>query len=709
MKLKIILFNLSIIIFLICLIYLYIYVNYKYEGFEDPIPPVAGSSGEVFRPEGATQNPITDKTTESNVLNESATIAKINPTLSELEKAGVTPETAISARVMPYFNISRAANNKPALNDGYYWVDFNETDLTGALTSYAGATLNPIAGSKDQYLLYNSSGSLILRENYICDILVVGGGGAGGSRSGGGGGAGAVIYRTNVTLNAGIYSITVGAGGAGAAVTSSISPPVGNDGGDTIINLNDRDIYRAKGGGGGANNFINTGKIGGSGGGNNATNAALSAVHNTENIPAGVYGNRGGGGGLSTNGSYLGGGGGGAGSVGGTFSSAGNSAGNGGNGIQINITGINQWYAGCGGGGVGRYNTSTGGVGGSGIGGSGGVLENIAGGNGVPNTGSGGGGGGFGTVGEQFKTGSGASGSGGSGVVIIRFKERASMGKKYTYCLMNKNYFGGGWMLAMRAVRGSRNFGYNSEHWTNATTLNDTIEKIREVSFDADLNVSSIGNAIFNNYEDGNITGINRYDAKFDIFNRYKANEWMAIFYFKNDNGVVLKGGDLISGGNHTAKGWIWRETNLIEADKIERTPLQLFQKRNRMDRHNSLIDLRGNYGVNNVKNLDKFKPVSNMPKLWSSQHGYNFYGINYDVPEWYEGWGNRGSSTRWGFAWNENWDYANNNLTNDVYGGIGLRFPGAGQPGFSAGDYIYCCQDSTGVNRSIAFEWYVR
>lgn len=410
MRLKIILFNLSIIIFLICLIYLYIYVNYKYEGFVAPTdpPPVKDSTGEVFRPEGERKDPITDKTTESNVLNESATIAKINPTLSELEKTGVSPETAIPARVLPYFNVGRINNNKPVLPDGYYWVDFND------------------------------------------------------------------------------------------------------------------------------------------------------------------------------------------------------------------------------------------------------------------------------------------------------------IGKKYTYCLMDKNYFGGGWMLAMRAVRGSRTFGYNSEHWTNATTLNDTIEKIRDVGYDADLNVSSIGNAILNNYE-GNTAAINRYDAKFDIFNQYKANEWMAIFYFKNHNGVVLKGGDPISGGNQGAKGWIWRETNLMEADRIERSPLQLFQRRSNFGRYGSLIDLRGNYGVSNAKNLDKFRPVNGMPQLWSSQYGYNFYGIDYDVPEWYENWGSRGASTRWGLAWNENWYYPTNNYTNDVYGGIGLRFPGAGQPGYSAGDFIYCCHDSVGANSSIAFEWYVR
>jgi len=424
MKLKIILFNLSIIIFLICLIYLYIYINYKYEGFEDVVKvgpngekgPEYGAAGEVFNPEGVRTNPITDKTTDTNVLNEGDTISKIKPTLDELENDGKTQQTAIPSRIIPYINVGRQANGKPILPDGYYWIDL------------------------------------------------------------------------------------------------------------------------------------------------------------------------------------------------------------------------------------------------------------------------------------------------------------ANVGKRYIYCIMDRSYFGGGWILAMRAVRGSTTFGYTSHHWTTASTLNNTEDAIYNVSNGVDLNKSSIGEAIFNNYEgDGN--AINRFDAKFDTFNSYPANEWMAIFYFRRW-GIDYKGGDVISGGNLTnssAKGWIWRETNLY-LDKAIRTPLQIFQIRSdtsRYNRYNSMIDLRGNYGVSNAKQLAKFgtRPPG-MPQMWSSQHGYNFYGINYDAPEfaeWWGGWWRRGASSRWGFAWNENWNYATDNYSNDVYNGIGLRFPGGGRPGYSAGDFIWCCHDNVGVNTSIAFEWYVR
>jgi hypothetical protein len=691
MKLKIILFNLSIIIFLICLIYLYIYVNYKYEGFVNSYQ-AEGDPGEVFRAEGERKTPITEKTTVSNALNESDTIAKINPKMDELEKVGNTEATAIPARIIPYFNVSRAASSKPPVDDGYYWIDFNDTDFLSGLTSYAGATLNPIANSTHRYLLYKSSGILSITDDYLCDILVVGGGGSGGGAAGGGGGAGGLIYLTDQTVKAGTYTIIIGNGGIINGFTA-------NNGEDSRFNN-----IIAMGGGKGST-MDNAPGDGGSGGGGNRIHAASA--------PPSVKGQNGGNGKMGQG--YKGGdgknqhgfdaGGGGGGGAGGEGESAfikGRGA-NGGIGLQVAITGVPTYYAGGGGGGsASNYNTA--GLGGNGGGGDGAIWAN-QGSSGMPNTGGGGGGG-------SAAHGTGRyGGNGGSGVVIIRLKEKASMGKKYTYCIMDRNYFGGGWMLAMRAVRGSRTFGYNSDHWTNATTLNDTIEKIRDASVNADLKISSIGNIIYNHY-DGNDYAINRYDAKYDIFNKYKAKEWMAIFYFKYEGGVAYKGGDIITGGNENAKGWIWRETNLIEPDNIERTPLQLFQKRSNtslFNRYTSLIDLRGNYGVRNVKELDKFKPSANMPRLWSSQHGYSFYGINYDVPELFEGYLRRGASTRWGFAWNENWDYANNNGTNDVYGGIGLRYPGSGRPGYSAGDFIYCCEDGQGVKSSIAFEWYVR
>ena len=114
------------------------------------------------------------------------------------------------------------------------------------------------------------------------------------------------------------------------------------------------------------------------------------------------------------------------------------------------------------------------------------------------------------------------------------------IGDRLIYCIMDTNYYGGGWMLAMRAVRGSRTFGYYSNYWTNPmSTLNSDSTSIAiaikpNENESVDFNVSSIGNKIFNNYN-GNNDEINKLDAKFDTFNKYPTKEWMAIFYFKNN------------------------------------------------------------------------------------------------------------------------------------------------------------------------------
>ena len=57
-------------------------------------------------------------------------------------------------------------------------------------------------------------------------------------------------------------------------------------------------------------------------------------------------------------------------------------------------------------------------------------------------------------------------------------------------------------------------------------------------------------------------------------------------------------------------------------------------------------------------------------------------------------------TNTRWGFGWNNEGGPG----SNDVISGIGLQ-----RSGTSAGDHIYCCQNSTGVNRTIRAEIWVR
>ncbi len=247
-------------------------------------------------------------------------------------------------------------------------------------------------------------------QNTICDILIVGGGGGGGYFGGGGGGAGGYYYQTNITIPAGNYTINVGKGGN----ASTDNNTTGGNGGDTTFYG-----ITAIGGGGGASDNAPTGSNGGSGGGAkwNGT-PGTDTDTNTEGNNGGTP--------INTADQNYGSGGGGAGSTGFTN-------GNGGDGKSNSITGATVFYS-AGGGGGRNQGTDWSGTGGSSIGGNGGNGATV-GTSGLNGTGSGGGGGG-GTGGEN-------GGNGGSGIVIIRFKSLAgpiSEGNPVTHKTLNFAY-----------------------------------------------------------------------------------------------------------------------------------------------------------------------------------------------------------------------------------------------------------------------------
>ncbi len=274
------------------------------------------------------------------------------------------------------------------------------------------------AGEQDIYNVveYKYDDEISFPEETVCDILVVGGGGGGGSRASSGGGAGAVIYLTKQRFGAGTYTIGVGKGGNGASTMGQ-----GNKGGDSSITFGKTIICLAKGGGGGfhADKTGSSNKDGGSGAGNTYEGARAGNAIST-NIPEGVYGYPGGskGVGASVSSSWAAAGGGGAGQTGGNAILNGTigTAGNGGNGIPISISGTSIYYGGGGGGGGGEgIIAGSGGLGGGGTGGGGTGGGN--GGNGTQGTGGGGGGGGFTSDGGGNYPG----GNGGSGIVIFRY------------------------------------------------------------------------------------------------------------------------------------------------------------------------------------------------------------------------------------------------------------------------------------------------
>ena len=255
-------------------------------------------------------------------------------------------------------------------------------------------------------------------------LAVAGGGGGGAYAGGGGGGAGGLVHNPEyaVTNNTAI-TVNVGAGGTGGPYNISSGGTL--RGQNTIFGT-----INAVGGGAGRTWGDGSGqRDGGSGGGwHELTNNQTDEANHGGNGTAGQGFKGGGSAKLGAN-TEAGGGGGGAGGYGnGTGSQVGgatsttaspsgtNFPGNGGPGLEFDISGERKFYAGGGGGG-GYSVAGNGGSGGSGVGGRGGTGNNNYGGqqpglNGMPNTGSGGGGGGM-------YHANGASGS--NGIVIVRY------------------------------------------------------------------------------------------------------------------------------------------------------------------------------------------------------------------------------------------------------------------------------------------------
>jgi hypothetical protein len=277
--------------------------------------------------------------------------------------------------------------------------------------------------------------TITVGRNTICDILIVGGGGGGGGGHGGGGGAGQLILMHQAILS-GTYTIKVGKGGVRGTNPASggIEPTKGsNSSFDTVI---------AEGGGANGGTLL---KDGGSGAGGDSWLNGLGTIQkglkNTsiDTYSSGTIYSKGNDGGIGGTDPGQGAGGGGAGTSGGdgkaSYTNGG--PGNGGDGLSgISELGYdfktnfgnygklesdgNYWFAGGGGGGGwDQAITAVGGKGGGGNGGTGVSGGAVNGSNAVSNTGSGGGGG---------SANYGEGGNGGSGIVIIRFKSIANVG-----------------------------------------------------------------------------------------------------------------------------------------------------------------------------------------------------------------------------------------------------------------------------------------
>ena len=203
------------------------------------------------------------------------------------------------------------------------------------------------------------------------------------------------------------------------------------------------------------------------------------------------------------------------------------------------------------------------------------------------------------------------------------------------YCVMNSAMSGGGWMMAMKATRGTT-FQYSSQHWTDASTTINTGDVSRGDS-----------------------------DAKYATFNYFLAKDVMALWP------------DLGNGGDISGQGYgtVWIENDFYRGTRINLP---------------SFFNTVSNYRPSSLRIRSS---QWNGGSQFSSQSGNQFYGWNFTQ--------NSNSKVRWGFAWNNETEW----LSNDVTGGIGTQMNG----GYSAGDYIGCCADISGFNRTARVEMYVR
>jgi hypothetical protein len=214
-----------------------------------------------------------------------------------------------------------------------------------------------------------------------------------------------------------------------------------------------------------------------------------------------------------------------------------------------------------------------------------------------------------------------------------------------TYCLMDNKWDGGGWMMMMKATRGTT-FGYSSTYWTDTGTT---------------LNTGSTDQTDAN--------------AKFNTMNYVPVKDVLAIW-----PDVGYSGGSIASTGT-----WTWLVNNYYGGGS-KTTIVNGFSSANTRDSPDTPDPL--NYSGFSYS-------------IWSTQNPsrrHIFGGGNHLV---YAG-STPNLHVRWGFLFNEN--DLNDYRSIDVHGGIGME-----GGSYSAGDRIDCCQASTGLNRTMRFELYGR
>jgi len=178
-----------------------------------------------------------------------------------------------------------------------------------------------------------------------------------------------------------------------------------------------------------------------------------------------------------------------------------------------------------------------------------------------------------------------------------------TVGPTQIYCIMDSTVDGGGWMMAMKATRGTT-FPYDSGHWTSVTTLNPS-DNTR-----------------------------NDADAKFNSMNYFPSKDMLALWPDIPYNYAGGTGGSLtLSGYNN----WCWMKNNYNSGTK--QTLVNYFST-------------ASNVSFGAAKGVER-------GTAFSSQGGIGFYGVNYTA--FYT------ARVRWGFAWNNEGDWYSNDATGGI------------------------------------------
>jgi hypothetical protein len=216
-----------------------------------------------------------------------------------------------------------------------------------------------------------------------------------------------------------------------------------------------------------------------------------------------------------------------------------------------------------------------------------------------------------------------------------------------TYCLMNDKYDGGGWMMMMKATRGTT-FQYTANYWTTANTLNAT-----------DLTRSDA-------------------DAKYNAFNYVPVKDVMAIFPDASSSSYTNIYGN--NGGSLDLEdGWSWKVNNWNGNSKT--TALAGFQSSR--DAFPANPNYFNGYGAS-VFAVYSYTPAAQRHCFGGGSHVFGY------LPPFNTG--------RWAILANNENDFQ----TNDGVSGIGLS-GGSGSNIHSAGNI------ANGLNRSMRVEVYGR